>query len=77
MAKREPSKLELDISKYISSNQLHHSKDPGFVGGGAHVRPRVAGGGGGGGGEREVWRGRNWNFITMRTWAFPFCMHIV
>ena len=47
MAKREPSKLELDISKYISSNQLHHSEDPGLVGEGAPVRPRVAGGGGG------------------------------
>ena len=51
MAKRDPSKQELDISQCISSNQLHHSEDPGLVGGGAPVRPRVAGGGGGG--ERE------------------------
>ena len=49
MAKRDPSKQELDISQCISSNQLHHSEDPGLVGGGAPVRPR----GGGGGGERE------------------------
>ena len=49
MAKRDPSKQELDISQCISSNQLHHSEDPGLVGEGAPVRPRVVGGGG----ERE------------------------
>jgi hypothetical protein len=54
MAKREPFK---HISQCISSNPLHHSKDPGLVGGGAPVRPRVAGGG-----ERG-----NWNLSTART----------
>jgi hypothetical protein len=35
----------------VEGQEPHHSEDPGLVGEGALVRPRVAGGGGGG--DRE------------------------